>query len=144
MYIPYALQLAEGKTFIPLTSSFALLAIMIPLTISLALVYGALGGAIAWVILHVLFVVLGTWLTHRYIGKWAGFPWLAREIGIPFLICGSIGLFAMYATNLATISTYMRLVVVFTSALVSVLITFAVSPELRSAVFTAVVAELRR
>ncbi|HTB88473.1 MAG TPA: oligosaccharide flippase family protein [Steroidobacteraceae bacterium] len=144
MYIPYALQLAEGKTFIPLTISFALLAIMGPLTISLALHYGALGGAMAWVILHVLYIALGTSLMHRYIGKWAGFPWLAREIGIPFLICGSIGLFAMYAINSTAFSTYMRLAVVFTSALVSVLVTFAVSPELRSAVFSAVAAELRR
>jgi O-antigen/teichoic acid export membrane protein len=144
MYIPYALQLAEGKTFIPLTSSFALLVIMVPLTISLAVIYGALGGAMAWMILHVLFVALGTWLTHRYIGKWAGFPWLIREIGIPFLICGSFGLFAMYMINLTAFSSYMRLVVVFTSALVSVLVTFAASPELRSVVHTAVVAELRR
>jgi O-antigen/teichoic acid export membrane protein len=144
MYIPYALQLAEGKTFIPLTTSFALLVIMVPLTVYLALIYGALGGAIAWVILHVLFVVLGTWLMHRYMGKWAGFPWLAREIGIPFLICASTGLVAIYTINLTTFSTYMRLVVVFTSALGSVLVTFAVSPEMRSVVFAAVVAERRR
>lgn len=143
-YIPYALQLAEGKTFIPLTSCFVLLAVMIPLTIALTLLYGALGGAMAWVILHVLFVVLGTWLTHRYIGRWAGFPWLAREIGIPFLICGSLGATAVYTINLTTFSTYMRLVVVFTFALGSVLATLAVSAELRSAVFAAVVAELRR
>jgi O-antigen/teichoic acid export membrane protein len=144
MYIPYALQLAEGKTFIPITTTFVLLAIMVPLTVSLALLYGALGGAIAWVILHVMFVALGTWLTHRYIGKWAGFPWLSREIGTPFLVCGSIGLLAMYTINLTAFSGYMRLLVVFAAALASVLLTFAVSPELRSAVFAAVAAELRR
>jgi O-antigen/teichoic acid export membrane protein len=143
MYIPYALQLAEGKTFIPLITSFSLLAVMAPLTITLAHLYGSLGGALSWVVLHLLFVVLGTSLTHRYIGKWAGFPWLVREIGIPLLICGSIGLFALYTINSTTFSTYTRLAMVFASALVSVLVTFAVSPELRSAVFTAVVAELR-
>jgi len=144
MYIPYALQLAEGKIFIPLAITFTLLAITIPVTISLALHYGALGGALAWVLLHLLYVALGTWLMHRFIGRWAGFPWLAREIGIPFIICGSIGLFAMHAINLTTLSTYMRLLLVLMSALGSILVTFVVSSEMRVAVFAAVGNELRR
>jgi O-antigen/teichoic acid export membrane protein len=143
-YIPYALQLAEGKTFIPLTICFSLLVVMFPLTISLTLFYGAVGGAVAWVILHILFMALGTWLMHRYIGRWAGFPWLVREIGVPFLICGSIGALAMYAINLGAHSTFTRLVVAVASALCSVLVTFAVSTELRSTVFAAVAAEIRR
>ena len=80
MYIPYALQLAEGKTFIPLTISLVLLVIMVPVTICLTLLYGALGGALAWMILHAVYVLLGTWLMHRYMGKSRGLPWLAQEI----------------------------------------------------------------
>lgn len=144
MYIPYALQLAEGKTYIPLTVTFVLLAIIVPVTVSLALHYGAIGGALAWVILHALYVVLGTWLMHRFIGRWSGFPWLAREIGVPFLICCLFGLLAMYVIDSSTFSTYTRLLLVFTLAVGSVLVTFAVSSEMRITVFAAVAAELRR
>jgi O-antigen/teichoic acid export membrane protein len=142
MYIPYALQLAEGKTFIPLTISLVLLVIMVPVTICLTLLYGALGGALAWMILHAVYVLLGTWLMHRYMGKSRGLPWLAQEIGIPFVICCAIGLLASKTIHLTTLSVYGRLVLTFLWALVSVLITFVVSPEMRSTIFRAVRAEL--
>lgn len=86
MYIPNALQLALGKTFVPLTINIVLLAIMVPVTVTLALRFGAMGGAMAWVILHMLYVVLSIWLQDRYIRRGAGLRWLIREIGTPLLI----------------------------------------------------------
>jgi O-antigen/teichoic acid export membrane protein len=44
MYIPHALLLSQGITFIPLTINLVLLVIMVPVTVSFALVYGAFGG----------------------------------------------------------------------------------------------------
>lgn len=142
MYIPHALLLSQGKTFIPLTINLVLLVIMVPVTVCFALAYGALGGAIAWVILHALYVLLGTWLMQRYIGNSTGVPWLLHEIGVPFLICGVIGLLARYIIQTIDMPVYAKLEVVILLALVSVSATFAASPKMRAAVFRPMRAKL--
>lgn len=84
MHFPYALQLAWGMTWLPLTINMILMIVMVPLTIFFALSYGALGGAVAWLILEVLYVMLGTWLTHRHLLKSLASKWLSEDVGIPF------------------------------------------------------------
>jgi O-antigen/teichoic acid export membrane protein len=63
--IPYALQLANGCTSIGLVLNLAALVVMIPLIVVLTLAYGPAGAAGAWVILNVLYVVVGVGITHR-------------------------------------------------------------------------------
>lgn len=95
MHFPYALQLAYGMTRLPLTINAVLVVVMIPTTILLALRYGVVGGAAAWVVLNGIYLLLGTWLTHRSILKGIGLKWLVSDVGIPLgislLIVGGIG-----------------------------------------------------
>jgi O-antigen/teichoic acid export membrane protein len=144
MYIPHALLLSQGKTFIPLTINLILLVIMVPITVAFALLYGALGGAIAWLLLHTLYVLIWAGLMQRFVGNSTGIPWLLQEIGIPFLICGLIGLFVGYELHSTDLPTIMKLALAFFSALLSVALTFAASPAMRSNVFGAMRAEVGR
>lgn len=91
MYFPYALQLASGMTALPLRINAILLTVMIPLIMYLAPTYGAVGGALAWVILNALYVPLGTWMTHRTLLKGLATRWLFVDVGIPALFALFIG-----------------------------------------------------
>jgi O-antigen/teichoic acid export membrane protein len=83
MLFPYALQLASGRTRTPVTINLILLVVMLPLTTLLALNYGAIGGSAAWALLNFLYVLLGTWLTHRVLLPGIGSHWLMYDVGVP-------------------------------------------------------------
>ena len=96
MYFPYALQLASGMTRLPLTINAVLMIVLIPLIIYFTLKYGALGGAMAWLTLHVLYVLFGTWLTHRRLLKSVGAIWLIQDVGSPLVLCILVGQLGRY------------------------------------------------
>jgi len=62
MHVPFALQLAYGTTRLQVAISAVLLLVATPSTVFLVLHYGALGGALAWLWLHSLYMVLGAWM----------------------------------------------------------------------------------
>lgn len=80
MYLPFSVQLAAGGTRLPLTINALLVAIQAPLIILLTLRLGAIGGALAWLILHVVYLHLGTFLMHRRIMPGLGATWLFRDV----------------------------------------------------------------
>ena len=83
MHFPYALQLAYGMTRLPLTINAILMIVLVPVIIFLALHYGAIGGAAAWAILNFLYLLLGTWLTHRSLLKGIALKWLLMDVMMP-------------------------------------------------------------
>ena len=86
MFFPHALQLAYGKTLMPLKINGVLSLILAPLIIFLSFRFGAIGGAFAWLILHVLYLLLGTLITHQSLLKGIGLKWLFQDVGVPLLI----------------------------------------------------------
>lgn len=83
MIFPYALQLAYGAVRLPLMICLILIVSMVPMTFVLAMAYGAIGGASAWVIMNSAYLVMGSWLTHRVLLKEIGFKWLLWDAGVP-------------------------------------------------------------
>lgn len=83
MTIPHALQLACGLTRIPLTVNLLLLAIMGPTIIALVYAYGGNGGALAWLLLNLLYVVLSLWLTYRAVLRPLGEGTLLADLLVP-------------------------------------------------------------
>jgi hypothetical protein len=83
MIFPYALQLACGTLRLPLLICLILIVGTVPATIFLAMKYGALGGASAWVLMNSIYLLLGSWLTHRALLKEIGFRWLLWDAGLP-------------------------------------------------------------
>lgn len=123
MNLPYALQLAYGMTWIPLTINSVLMCFLAPLIIYLAQKYGAFGGAMAWVISEVVYVMLGPWLTHRYILKRMGAKWFLEDMGIPLLLSILFGVVGYYAIPASDNSPYEKLMwaaglMMFTSAVI--------------------------
>ncbi|MFI4955114.1 MAG: oligosaccharide flippase family protein, partial [Gammaproteobacteria bacterium] len=135
MFFPYALQLAYGMTWIPLTINIVLMLFLVPLIIFLAQTYGALGGAMAWLTTEIAYLMLGPWLTHRYLLKGLAFRWLLSDVGIPLLMSILVGLFGYYVTHVTVSPVYVKLVcgiglAIFTSAM-----SIWLSPQLRSAMW---------
>jgi O-antigen/teichoic acid export membrane protein len=102
MYFPYALQLAHGMIRLPLTISVSLVAIAAPLMAALAWRYGIKGGAAAWLLLHVLYVLLGTWLTHRVLLKRAGIAWFCQDVATPLVVSLAVGAIGNWILDRAT------------------------------------------
>ena len=86
MHFPYSLQLAYGKTQLPVIINIVLIIIMIPTILILALSYGAIGGAAAWAITNFMYLLFGAWLTHRTLLQEIGIKWLCSDVALPLLI----------------------------------------------------------
>ena len=110
MYFPYSLQLAYGTTRLPLKINAILIVVWVPLIIILALKFGALGGAMAWFVLHVLYMMLGTWFTHRRLLKGLGRKWLFQDVGVPLGLSILVGIVGYYAIQGAEHSAFSKLV----------------------------------
>jgi O-antigen/teichoic acid export membrane protein len=93
MHMPYALMLAQGETKSMFSIYIVLIVIIVPLTTILSIKYGALGGAIAQLLLFVFYVLMGTWVTHKRYFKGSALVWLSKDIGMPLGISLLIGMF---------------------------------------------------
>jgi O-antigen/teichoic acid export membrane protein len=103
MHFPYALQLAFGKSSLPVLINIGLLVVFAPLLVLLTLRFGVSGAAAAWAILNTLYLLLGSWLTHRELLPGIGLRWLGGDVGAPLLtslviVCG--GALAIRPLNL--------------------------------------------
>ncbi|ABE45889.1 oligosaccharide flippase family protein [Polaromonas sp. JS666] len=135
MYFPYALQLAFGMPRLALTINTILMTVMVPLIIGFSLQYGALGGAMAWLVLHVSYLLLGTWMTHRHLLKGTGTQWLFHDVGIPFALSVLAGLTGHYAVSDAEYSFLVKLIYLMGLSLVVVVISIFTLPEKSKTIF---------
>ena len=136
MYLPYALQLAYGLTRLPLTINAILMVVQVPLMTWFALNYGALGGAMAWLLLHVMYLLLGTWMTHRQLLKAIGTKWLLQDVGLPLLVAMSIGWFARTVFQGTGHEMHIKLLAAGALALLTSIICICLSPALRTLILT--------
>ncbi|ANI78496.1 oligosaccharide flippase family protein [Sphingobium sp. EP60837] len=115
MHFPYALQLAFGKSNLPMIINTLLLFVFSPLVIFLSVRFGIAGAAAAWAILNLLYLFLGTWLTHRYMLPGISLQWLGGDVGLPLLISltvvggGGLMLQALSLPPFATVAVGMML-----------------------------------
>ncbi len=130
MHFPYALQLAYGETRLPLKINIILIIVMVPMTIVLAMTYGAVGGAGSWALLNLIYLFVGTWLTHRTLLKGIGVQWLLGDVMLPLLIAAAAGglgaLIHVYQFPL-----YVDLLIGTALACISFIFTVLISPKLR-------------
>lgn len=110
MYFPYALQLSYGMTWIPLAINLVLMCFLVPLLIYLTSLYGALGGAMAWLISQVVYVISGPWLTHRFVLKGLGLGWFFEDVGIPFGVSTLVGVVGYFGIQKGGYSVYQKLI----------------------------------
>ncbi|MDZ4101094.1 MAG: oligosaccharide flippase family protein [Hydrogenophaga sp.] len=135
MYFPYALQLAYGMTWIPLIINVALMVFLIPALVYLAQTHGAIGGAMAWVIAEVAYVILGPWLTHRYILKGLAFKWIFRDVGLPLALAILLVVAGQQAILAGEFAPHARVAWAALLALVAAAIGVMASVQLRKALW---------
>jgi len=136
MNISYALQLASGRPRIPLTINAVLLVVMVPVILVLALKYGALGGALAWLAVRVVYLLFGTWLNHRVLMKGLALRWLSRDVGIPLLLTVAIFGIGFHLYGGPERAPLSNLIFSGALALCAALLLLAISPALRAAVLS--------
>jgi O-antigen/teichoic acid export membrane protein len=136
MYFPYALQLAYGVTWIPLTINIVLMCFLVPTIIYLAHEYGALGGAMAWMIAEVVYLVLGPWLTHRHILKGLASKWLLQDVCLPLVSTLLIGVAGHRAILAGGLSHYERVMWAVGLALFTATLILLMSERLRNVVWS--------
>jgi len=83
MSVPFALQLAYGRTDLALRISAILLALAVPNIIILTRLYGSIGAAAAWVLINVVYCAIGpTWM-HRTLLPGHGRRWFVNDVCVP-------------------------------------------------------------
>ncbi len=116
MYFPYALQLAFGRTRLPLTINAILIAVSAPITVILTATYGVIGGAASWLILNGIYLLLGTWLTHRLLLPRVG-GGFARNVAVPMLVSLLVVAIAAWVMQDAPSSSLVRALLAAVAAL---------------------------
>jgi hypothetical protein len=79
------LQLSHGWTSIGLFITILLIITLVPVIYVLTTHYGAVGAASAWVILNVIYMIIGIPLTHRRLLKGEAWLWFRKDIIPPLL-----------------------------------------------------------
>lgn len=130
MHFPYALQLAYGNTGIPLKINLFLILIAIPMIVVLASAYGATGGALSWCLLNLLYVGVGTYITHKILLKGIGTLWLFGDVMLPLVIATALAAVAWAVIQIG-LPIYLDLILCFILISLSLVITVLISSELR-------------
>jgi O-antigen/teichoic acid export membrane protein len=80
MHLPYALQLASGRTRVWLNIAIVLVLLFLPALIVLTQHYGPTGAAYAWLALNIVYIFMGVPLTHRRLLRGEAISWLLNII----------------------------------------------------------------
>ncbi|MFN0279626.1 MAG: oligosaccharide flippase family protein [Pyrinomonadaceae bacterium] len=91
MHLPYYAQLAFGITKIGLWQNIIAIVFLIPLMIYGTTHYGAIGGAMGWVILNFSYTIVGLQVMHRMILKGELKKWLLQDVGGPLIVALGFG-----------------------------------------------------
>lgn len=83
MHLPYFMQLANGLTKLAFWQNVVAIVLLIPFMIFTTLRYGAVGGALTWVILNLLYVLVGMQVMNRILLRGELKKWYLEDIGLP-------------------------------------------------------------
>jgi O-antigen/teichoic acid export membrane protein len=131
MHMPHALQLAHGQARLPLIVNATLLTLFVPLVLALAFAWGAIGGALAWLVLQLLYTALNTWITHRHFMPELRNRWIMGDVALPLFVSGVSCALVARVAGLSLDNPGARLVAGAVTALLAAACCVAISPRLR-------------
>ena len=131
MNIPYVLTLSYGWTKLAMHLNIIFLIIMIPLTIFLAMRYGALGGALSWAIINTLYFFITPFLVHRKLMKGATLKWYWQDTLKPLAACLLIIAGVHFFLPLQGFGKYEQLVIILLTAIMAVTGSLFLADDLR-------------
>ena len=130
MHFPYALQLAYGKSNMPVLINAVLLLAFAPLLVVLAGRYGIVGGAASWAVLNLLYLGFGTWFTHRKLLPGLGLRWIVGGVGAPLVAAAAIAGWGGWEANRLDLPILARLVIGGVLACAAMLAVVVSSPDM--------------
>jgi O-antigen/teichoic acid export membrane protein len=86
MHLPYALQLANGWTTLAFYVNLVSVIVLAPVIIVLTLHFGAVGAAVAWIILNSGYVLFAVPFMHRYLLPGEKWRWIREDVGLPLIV----------------------------------------------------------
>jgi O-antigen/teichoic acid export membrane protein len=132
MNIPYLLTLSNGWTKLGFYQNIFFLVLMIPLTIYLAINYGAIGGAITWAVINTLYFFITPNIIHRKILKGEAQNWYIKDTLLPLIGSLTIIVFAKIFIFKITFSRWVELLLIIFVGILSLLATIPFSNKLRN------------
>ena len=87
MFMPYMLCLAHSYTKLDFYTNIVILIFLIPGTIFSAIHFGGLGGALCWLIITIIYMLLNPILIHRLFLKGQAFNWYWNDTFKPVIAC---------------------------------------------------------
>ena len=85
IYLPHSLQLAHGWTTLTFYENAIAIIVLIPFVIFGVYNYGAVGGAVVWVVLNIFLVLVPIQIMHRRILKGEKMRWYFEDLALPFI-----------------------------------------------------------
>jgi O-antigen/teichoic acid export membrane protein len=85
MNLPYGLQLAHAWTKLALYTNIIASIVLVPMIYFLAIHYGAVGAAAAWVILNAGYALICIQIMHSRLLKGEQWRWYLNDVGVPLL-----------------------------------------------------------
>lgn len=140
MYIPYAMQLAQGYTRGPLMLVAMLAVVMVPAIAVLSVKYGAQGASYAWLALQVIYLVLGTALMHRAVFRGRAWEWFAGSVLPALFVSAAFGVLGAALKPLAA-TPYIELALGVLIGMFAVAANVLIYPSARARVVRMVVRE---
>jgi O-antigen/teichoic acid export membrane protein len=130
MSLPYAAQLAHGWVRLTLLVNIISLIVIAPVTALLAVRFGPMGAAFAWVALNAIYVLVAVPLMHRRLFRGQMGRWYAVDVAAP-AAAGTVMIAIAASVMPAPLSTRSQMVVIaFTYAAAACAAAMA-APELR-------------
>lgn len=83
--MPYDLQIAHGWTSLGVFKNLIAVLVLVPVTILLAIHYGAPGAALAWVLLNIGYLAIEVPIVHHYLMRGQSFTWYRDALLLPVL-----------------------------------------------------------
>lgn len=85
LYVPYAMQLANAWTKLSFYTNLIAMFFYIPMLILLTYQFGAIGGAMAWVILNIGEMIIPIYFMHKRLLRDEKWSWYWQDIFVPLL-----------------------------------------------------------
>jgi O-antigen/teichoic acid export membrane protein len=129
--IPYQLTLAYSWTKLAFYQNIFFLCLMIPLTIYLSLHYGALGGALSWAVINLLYFLITPTLIHNKILKNEKAYWYWHDSFKLLLVCITTIYLAKYSIPLNDLTIASQLLILTSVGVTSLVISIFFARNLR-------------
>lgn len=116
MNVPYAVQLAAGKTRIPLFTNLVGLAFLLPALLHASTKYGAIGAAMAWLSFNVIYMIITVIIMQRLALTGGTRRWLLMDVALPFSTSFFIFWFSSFFA-VSSLSVYLAVLLTLISLL---------------------------